>query len=408
MAYHSLLEITALLLVLFTSTVICFVGQHFDSSFSLKSHQRLFYSEYIQCDRRIKFFSTVKLRKHSSLLRQTFLNVKTSEEYTDDFDDKAIRLQATDFFNELRGSKSLVAISDLASSYYFEEMLQDGVVTKKILSDLAGGRRQMNFELFYSVCSSLNQLQDDYFEKLSVNEGEIERRDEARTLFNELRGEESKASLAALKELYYFDEMLADGVITKKKLSDIAGKKRLLDFDSFYKIVQEFDKLNRVETESSSLEVEVNQTSNEVSTVSHVKNTTHSAASDRYEEMEIRREMTEDEVENARIADEKEARDTAAVLGMFDKLSCGSEKVSIENFKEWSVIKNMVSERIIEESTVDCLTGLLGLTHSELDYAEFEQLLRLFDESTGSGIIEVRSRPHHFHSLHYVFLCNVV
>lgn len=411
MPHHCLLEITALLSVFFTSTVISFVDHHFDSSFSAKRHRRFYYSGLIRCDQHIQFSTRLELLKQSNPRRQIFLNVQPSEEYSDDFDDKAIRLQATDFFNELRGSKSLVAISDLASSYYFEEMLQDGVVTKKTLSDLAGGRRQMNFELFYSVCSSLNQFQDDYFEKLSVNEGEIERRDEARKSFNELRGEGSKVSLAALKELYYFDEMLADGVITKDKLSDVVGKKRLLDFDSFYKVVLEFDKLNRVKTESSNPDVEANQTSNEVSITSHINDTAHSPASDRDEEMEIRREMTEDEVENARIADEKEARDTAAVLDLFDKLSSGSEKASVESFKGWSFIKNMITEKVIEESTVDCLTGLLGITDSELNLSEFEQLLRLFDESTGSGIIEVKSPTHDIHfflSIFFIVTLNCV
>lgn len=398
MPNSALLKIATLLSVFLTSNVISFVDHHFDTSFSLKPHQRIFNSNFICSNWHRKFSHSLELRENRCL-RQALVDVQPPEKYTDDFDDEAIRLQAKDFFNDLRGVKSFVSVSDLATTYYFEEILQDGVATKKTLSDLAGGRRLMNFELFYSVCSSLNRLQDEFFIKLSDDAGEIERRDEARRLFNELRGEGLKVSVAALKELYYFDEMLADGVITKERLSKIIGRKRLLDFESFYRLSLEFDKLDRLEKESSNLDIEVDKMSHEGIKLNVEKEMAQGTASDYEEEMEIRREMTEDEVENARIADEKEARDTAAILGLFNKLSFGYDKVSIQSFNEWNIVKNMISEGSIEEETVNYLTGLLGITDNELNLTEFEQLLRLFDESTGSGIIEVRNYMHRLHDL---------
>lgn len=305
-------------------------------------------------------------------------------------DDSEIKFAALTFFNELRGTKPSVSVKDLASSYYFEEMLQDGVVTKEDLSKLTLNKRQMDFALFYSVCCKLNRLQDDFVNSASYNIDDLTKKDEAKELFNELRGEGTKVSLAALKSIYYFDEMLKDGIVTKEVLANITQKKRQFDFETFYKICCELDNLTapKVELVDENLKAESVGDDAEPKKQLTEAEEKHLEILDKAEELEIRREMTEDEVENARIAVEKESRLQIAISGSFNELLGGSQKLSIEKFKNGQIVADLLVEGRVEADTVDSLVEILGFT-DDLDIEEYEMLLRLLDEATGSGLIEV-------------------
>lgn len=310
-------------------------------------------------------------------------------------DDSEIRFAAQTFFNELRGTKPSVAVKDLASSYYFEEMLQDGVVTKKDLVNLTLGKRLMDFELFYSVCCKLNRLQDDFINSSSYDIDHLTKKDEAKVLFNELRGDGTKVSLEALKSIYYFDEMLKDGIVTKEVLTKITQRKRQFDFEIFYKVCCELDNLTAVKVEAFDEKARTDNVTDDAAPKVVLTEAEEKRVQmiDRAEELEIRREMSEDELENARIAHEKESRLSTAITGSYNKLLKGSPKLSIENFKNSQMVADMFAEGIIEAETVDSLVGILGFT-DDLDMEEFEVLLRLLDEATGSGIIEVQDLHH--------------
>ena len=48
----------------------------------------------------------------------------------------------------------------------------------------------------------------------------------------------------------------------------------------------------------------------------------------------------------------------------------------------------MLAENIIDASTIDNLVGILGFEEN-MDFEEFNQLVRLLDDSTGMGLVEV-------------------
>lgn len=294
------------------------------------------------------------------------------------------------FFNELRGTKRSVSVKDLASSYYFEEMLQDGFVTRKDLTSLTFGKRLIDFELFYSVCCKLNRLQDDFVSSSSYNIDDLTKKDDAKVLFDTLRGDKPKVSLLALKSVYYFDKMLEDGFVTKELLTNITQRKRQFDFETFHRICCDLDNLTapKLELFDENLPTESAGDGTEPKKILSEVEEKHARILDTAEELEIRREMSEDEVENARIALEKESRLQIAITGSFNKLSEGSQKLSIENFKNGQIVADMLAEGVVEVDTLDSLAEILGLK-DDLDIEEYEMLLRLLDEATGWGLIEV-------------------
>jgi hypothetical protein len=370
-----------LLLLVLASITTCFIPVYF--------HQSYYRAK---SDINSKHNAWTRGRPADLQVTSLFGSSDTVDDVEVNQDDLEIKFAAQTFFNELRGTKPSVSVKDLASSYYFEEMLQDGFVTKKDLANLTFGKRLMDFELFYSVCCELNKLQDDFVNSTSYNIDDLTKKDDAKALFNELRVDGSKVSLAALKSIYYFDEMLKDGIVTKEVLADITQRKRQFDFETFYKICCELDNLTAPKAEVFDDNLPAASVGDEAEPRKKLTEAEeeHVQILDKAEELEIRREMSEDEVENARIALEKESRLQVAITGSFNKLLGGSQKLSIEKFKSGQIVADMLAEGVVEPDTVDSLAGILGLK-DDLDIEEYEMLLRLLDEATGTGLIEVHT-----------------
>ena len=310
----------------------------------------------------------------------------------------AAKLSAQAFFDDLRGTKAKVALSALIDTYYVEEMLQDGVLTRKQLIAMAKGKRQLNFEMFYEMCSALNNLQDVFIASDNYDINKIGKQDEAKALFNNLRGEKSTVSVTALKSLYYFEEMLQDGAITSKQFIDITRRKRQLDFESFYDACSKLDSL----TASVESHEDGRRSQNEINdtvTNSHTSLNSPSTTDDKsalapqiQKQSEVDQQLEEEDLAERLLVREievkKEIKVDAIIRANFMKLACSSNKVSLKNFKKWSVVEGMLADGVIDTDTVDCLVTTLGFAEN-ITLEEFNQLVLLLDDATGMGLIEV-------------------
>lgn len=320
--------------------------------------------------------------------------------------DEETRLYAQDFFNELRGTKKAVAVKDLASSYYFESMLFDGAVTRKQLADIVGGKRVMGFEEFFDVCITLNRLQDEFSSSDDYDDDKIAKLNEAREVFDNLRGSKSKLSITVFKSLYFFDDMIKDGIISKESFSIISDGKRQLDFETFFRISSELDKLidgydsanvsDKQNVEDEKLGDSTALIDNQIRIIDDTGSNLifNQAVGDTGEQMgsrAARRDVfAEDELENSRKADEMESLLRSAVSDVYNMLSNGSTCLSLEKLKKWEVVDGLLMEGHIEKDTVDYLASILGLT-DDIRLEDFVLFVGLLDEATGMGIMEVRA-----------------
>ena len=310
----------------------------------------------------------------------------------------AAKLSAQAFFDDLRGTKAKVALSALMDTYYVEEMLQDGVLTKKQLMAMAKGKRQLNFEMFYEICSALNNLQDVFIASDNYDISKIVKQDEAKALFNNLKGEKSTVSVTALKSLYYFEEMLQDGAITSKQFIDITRRKRQLDFESFYDACSKLDTLTAaVESHEDGRrsQNEINDTvTNSYTSLNSASTTDDKSvlAPEIQKQSEVDQQLKEEDLaerlREREIEVRKEIKVDAMIRANFMKLACSSNKVSLKNFKNWSVVEGMLADEVIDTDTVDSLASTLRFAEN-ITLEEFNQLVLLLDDATGMGLIEV-------------------
>ena len=317
------------------------------------------------------------------------------------------RLYAQDFFNELRGTNKAVAVKDLASSYYFESMLHEGSVTRKQLADIVGGKRLMGFEVFYDICIALNKLQDEFYSSNDYDDKKSEKLEETRTMFDNLRGLKPKLSVSVFKSLYYFDEMIKDGIISKESFSMMCQGKRQLDFEAFFRIrtevdnlIEEYDSpnvLNEQNVEHEKLGHKKDYIDKEISIIDGMgsKFTIDPALSgvEQVGAENIRRlTFTDDELENSRKSDEMENALRSAVSCAFNILSDGTSSLSLDEIEKWEVIDRLLTQGVIGKDTVNNLAQILGLKDKIL-LEDFIQFVGLLDEATGTGIMEVCSLP---------------
>ena len=318
--------------------------------------------------------------------------------------DEETRLYAQDFFNELRGTKKAVAVKDLASSYYFESMMFEGAVTRKQLADIVGGKRVMGFEEFYDVCITLNRLQDIFFSSDDYDDDKVAKLNEAREVFDNLRGSKPKLSVTVFKSLYYFDEMIKDGIISKESFSILSDGKRQLDFATFFRISTELDKLiedydsanvsDKQNVKDEKLGHNTALIDNQVRIIDDTgsKLIFNPAVGDSGDQMGSRTarrdDFTEDELENSRKADEMESLLRSAVSDVYNMLSNGSTCLSLEKIKKWEVVDRLLMEGYIEKDTVNYLASILGLA-DDIRLEDFVLFVGLLDEATSMGIMEV-------------------
>lgn len=318
---------------------------------------------------------------------------------TDGDDQIDERLSTISFFNDLRGVKAKVPLSALIGSYYVEEMLQDGVVTKKQLTDIAQGKRQLDFELFYEVCNTLNKLQDDFVASDAYDSVKIAEQDEAKKVFNELRGDKNTVSVTAVKSLYYFDQMIKDGVITSQQFSEMTSRKRQFDYDLFYATCSKLDSLidaseSKGVKEGVKEEEDVDEEAEERIEVNDTISTEGTATSPA-EDLRGQREQDQlfidiiDRSNERELEEKKEIQVVSIIRELFSKLHTEAGIVTIQSFKNLPVVENMLAENVIDTTTIDTLVSILDLKDS-MDFDDFNQLVRLLDDSTGMGLVEVQ------------------
>lgn len=323
-------------------------------------------------------------------------DLKSSENNEED-----ARLSAQSFFDDLRGTKMKVALSALLDTYYVEEMLQDGVVTKKQLTVMAQGKRQLNFELFYEICCALNKLQDIFVASDDYDVYEIAKQDEAKALFNELRGDKSMVSVTALKSLYYFEEMLQDGAITAKQFTDITHRKRQLDFQHFYDACTRLDALTAVveelgaDVKSEDKITDKIMDTNLSSKLSQLPiEERRPVVSEAEKEFEVDKKLREEDdaerLVERDIEEKKEIKVDTIIRTHFMNLAIDSNEVSVNQFKNWPIVISMLIEGVIDTGTVDNLLSILGFADN-MTFAEFNELVHLLDDATGMGLIEVKN-----------------
>ena len=318
------------------------------------------------------------------------MNVEDDEELIDDNeDDEEMRLDdsgdddeeeldeedmkevAKELFDQLRGKDKMVSVAAFMAWEDLKDMIEEEVVTKEqikdILSMASDGKKNLDFEQFYSVVTKLDEIAEDSIEEGDEGDDELdeeELQEYAMELFNELRGKDKKVSVAAIMAWDDVKEMIKEKVMSKEEIMEIvseaAGGKKQLDFEQFYEVVTQLEDFAAGSDEGAD-DLEVTPTTKGFGS----KNT------EDVEDDESFEDMNDEEVDEM-------------LQEVFEELKGKSKALSMKAFKKWEDIVEMIDSGIIDEKTVDSLASKVGCEKGkDLSYPQFKALVELLDEVAG-------------------------
>ena len=279
-----------------------------------------------------------------------------------------------------------------------KDMIEDGLVTKEqmkeMVSEVAGDKKQLDFDQFYDIVSQLDEIAEDAEDDLTDDEDEDELTEEdlkevAKELFDELRGKDKKVSIAAFMASEDVKDMIEDGLLTKEQMkemvSEVAGDKKQLDFEQFYDIVSQLDEIaegaededdltdDEAEVQVESLESTKGFGSKTALSSKPIPLTAQNSASDEDDEFDGDFEdMSEEDVDEM-------------LREVFDELKGKKGKtLTMKAFKKWEDIEEMLGTGIIDVQTIDDLAEKVGVKKGgDISYEQFKALVELLDEVAG-------------------------
>ena len=316
----------------------------------------------------------------------------------DELTEEDLKEMAKELFDELRGKDKKVSIAAFMAWGDVKDMIEDGLLTKdeikEIVSEVAGDKKQLDFDQFYDIVSQLDEIAEDAEDDLTDDEDEDELTEEdlkevAKELFDELRGKDKKVSIAAFMASEDVKDMIEDGLLTKEQMkemvSEVAGDKKQLDFEQFYDIVSQLDEIaegaededdltdDEAEVQVESLESTKGFGSKTALSSKPIPLTAQNSASDEDDEFDGDFEdMSEEEVDEM-------------LREVFDELKGKKGKtLTMKAFKKWEDIEEMLGTGIIDVQTIDDLAEKVGVKKGgDISYEQFKALVELLDEVAG-------------------------
>eukprot|EP01042_Synura_sphagnicola_P033413 gene33413-42912_t len=172
-------------------------------------------------------------------------------------------------YDQLRGKKSSVSVSDVLGWDQVKEILSEGLVEKSELEELLskwgkktgkGGEASLDFESFYGFMQEMDEIleyEDDAEDDEDEEEDDGEEGDdeeitdeEMREMFDEVRGKRSGVSVKAFKKWDEVSGMVADGEVTMSAIDDelkrlgVSKADGVLSFDQFSDMVRYLYKIS--------------------------------------------------------------------------------------------------------------------------------------------------------------------
>ena len=296
---------------------------------------------------------------------------ESDDDDDEELDEEDMKEVAKELFDQLRGKDKMVSVAAFMAWEDLKDMIEEEVVTKEqikdILSMASDGKKQLDFEQFYSVVTKLDEIAEDSIEEGDEGDDELdeeELQEYAMELFDELRGKDKKVSVAAIMAWDDVKEMIKEKVMSKEEIMEIvseaAGGKKQLDFEQFYEVVTQLEDFAAGSDEGAD-DLEVTPTTKGFGS----KNT------EDVEDDESFEDMNDEEVDEM-------------LQEVFEELKGKSKALSMKAFKKWEDIVEMIDSGIIDEKTVDSLASKVGCEKGkDLSYPQFKALVELLDEVAG-------------------------
>ena len=306
-----------------------------------------------------------------------------ADEDTDDDD-------LMDIYAELKGKNKKLLVADFKDWADIQDMVDGGDIDQKFLdetlAEIGGKEKALDFQQFKEVVDilqdSMEGTLDTNFDEFSDDdsddddssafssseegfdgEGDEEIDDMIQEIFDDLRGKDDKVGVAAVKEWEDVKEMIAAKLMTSADLDEaiksIAGAKKSLDFEQFYKLVELLDDIAADGDEPTASAPAVKKTSN--------------AAPEATDDDDTEEEIDEEFEEAAR--------------ELFDELRGKADKVSVSSLKKWGDVKEMIDGGVISGEELDEALRDVGVTKT-LDFDQFCTFIEVIDSISGGNADE--------------------
>ena len=313
------------------------------------------------------------------------------EDVEDDANEEDLKEVAKELFDELRGKDKKVSVSAFMAWEDIKDMIKDGLLTKEeikeMVSEVAGDKKQLDFDQFYDIVSQLDEIAEGAEDQ---NEDEDELTEEdlkemAKELFDELRGKDKKVSVSAFMASEDIKDMIEDGLLNlqqmKEMVSEVAGDKKQLDFDQFYDIVSQLDEIAEV------AEDDLMDEDDDVQAEPSEKGFGGKAAlSSKSVPLSEQNGAFDEDDESEGDFEDMSAEEVDEMLReVFDELKGKKGKtLTMKAFKKWEDIEEMLEIGVIDAKTIDDLAEKVGVKKGgDIAYEQFKALVELLDEVAG-------------------------
>lgn len=264
--------------------------------------------------------------------------------------DEEFKEYAKEMFDSLRGNLAEVPVKAFKAWEDVKEMISLELLTMQDIDDVimaAGIKNSMNFDEFCDVVEAINDIAD-----ASDEDAEVVKK--YQEIFDKLKGKNEKLSIANFKKWDAVKSAIEEGVL---KMGDIdyhiketLRKDKEMNFDQFYSLVDVIEGEGDDDDDDADWD----------------------------ESMEDEDDEAEEE-ENATATPSLDEEYHALAKDLFDELRGKDATCSLQKFKNWGDLKEMIEGKIITQDDVNNVLKRLGVKES-LNFDQFYQVVRLIDE----------------------------
>ena len=332
---------------------------------------------------------------------------------------------AKELFDELRGKDKKVSIAAFMAWEDVKDMIEDGLLTKEqmkeMVSEVAGDKKQLDFEQFYDIVSQLDEIaegaededdltddeaevqveslestkgfgsktalsskpipltaqngasdEDDEFDGDFEDMSEEEVDEMLREVFDELKGKKGKTlTMKAFKKWEDIEEMLGTGIIDVQTIDDLAEKVGVkkggdISYEQFKALVELLDEVAGEDDDSEEM----------------------SPTDERINDEDERIELDSNDIggDGAGEDDEMTAEEIESMMkDIFNTLRGSKKTVSVATFLTWDNIQDM--KDVIDDETINILLEEVGANRNrkgDLTYTQFSDLINLLEETVSA------------------------
>jgi len=287
--------------------------------------------------------------------------------------DEAVR----EVFDELRGSEDKVSPKTFRQWGDISSMIDEGILTENDLDEairlVAGAKnRRLNFEQFSSLVYTLDDLAvsdddndetDDEIDDTTVDINNIEDEEDALSddeflevtegVFEELSSSNNNeyVTISSLLEWNDIQEMISEGLLDQSALEGIIEDVGVIDTDKINKkqFIEIFNALDEATADYDVLDDDLDDTN-----------------------------LSNNNIVN--VDDEVEEELLAITRDLYDQLRGSSLTLSMNKFRKWEDLKEMMDEGVLDPRTLDTLLESVSADNGEMNFDQFANLMNVLDE----------------------------